>query len=169
MTYRPPLLNKIDNIDTHLGKTVHTVTTVASVPTQIQIESGFSLTGVSTVSGRLRLSAGASYYIEASTSFLGLNRPANGVFETALYNTTLSTEVGQRSVCNLPSTKRTDQSPRSTRWCARALVLPSDFGANATMDIEFRVVACSPLNIWYYSLEATPLEGTSQVSVWRVS
>lgn len=167
MSYRPSPVNRL-NMEATVCKTVHTVTQVTAVPTQIQFEAGVTLTGVSVVSGRLRLTSGANYYIEASTSFLGVNRPANGVFEAALYNTTTSTEIGQRLICNLPSNSRTDQSPRSTRWCARALVLSSDFGANSTMDIEFRVVACSPFNIWYYSLEASPLEGTSQVTIYRI-
>lgn len=167
MSYRPPPVNKL-NMEATVCKTVHTATKVTAVPTQIEFESGVTLTGVSVVSGRLRLTSGANYYIEASTSFLGLNRPANGIFEAALYNTTTSTEIGQRLVCNLASNGRTDQSPRSTRWCARALILSGDFGANPTMDIEFRVVDCSPLDIWFYSLEATPLEGTSQVTIYRI-
>lgn len=168
MSYRPPLVNKL-NMEATVCKTVSTTAKVTAVPTQILFESGLTLTGVSVVGGRLRLTSGANYYIEASTSCLGLNRPANGVFEAALYNTTTSTEIGQRSVCNLSSTGKTDESPRSTRWCARALILSSDFGANPTMDIEFRVVDCFPLtDIWYYSLEASPLEGTSQVSIYRI-
>ena len=172
MTYRPIIRFKIDNVDTALSKCVHSTNKVTSVPTQIFIDPAMSMTGLSIVNGRFRISAGASYYIEASTVFLGLNRPSNGVFEAALYNTTTSSEIGQRLVCNLPSgsSARTDLSPRATRWCARALILASDFGANTTMDIEFRVVACAPLSTWYYDLEqATPSEGTSQVSVWRIA
>ena len=173
MTYRPPIRFKMSNIDTALGKCAHDTSPVASVPRQISIEPGLSMTGLSIVNGRFRITAGASYYIEASTSFIGLNRPSNGVFEAALYNTTTATEIGQRLVCNLPTgtPARTDLSPRATRWCARALILAGDFGANSTMDIEFRVVACSPTgSTWYSSYEQTsPSEGTSHVSVWRVS
>lgn len=168
MSYRPPPVNKL-NMEATVCKTVSTAARVTAVPTQILFEPTVTLTGVSVVSGRLRLTSGANYYIEASTSILGLNRPASGVFEAALYNTTTSTEIGQRFVCNLPSNSRTDQSPRSTRWCARALILSSDFGANPTMDIEFRVVDCYPLtSVWFYSLEASPNEGTSQVTIYRI-
>ena len=170
MTYRPSITNKL-NVEATTGKTTTSSSTVTSVPVQAPFESGLTLTGVSVVSGRLRLTSGASYYIEASTTTFGINRPVNGVYEVALYNHTTSTEIGQRLVVNLPSTSpaTTDKSKRCTRWCARALVLASDFGANSTMDIELRVVACSPLgSTWYVSVEGTPLEGTSQVSIVRI-
>jgi len=170
MTYRPNITNKL-NVEATTGKTTSTSATVTSVPVQAPFESGLTLTGVSVVSGRLRLTSGASYYIEASTSTYGINRPVNGVYEVALYNHTTSTEIGQRLVINLPSTSpaTTDKSTRCTRWCARALVLAADFGANSTMDIELRVVACSPLgSTWYVSVEGSPLEGTSQVSIVRI-
>ena len=175
MTYRPIIRFKMDNIDTALGKCVHTTNRVSSVPTQIHIEPNLSMAGLSIVNGRFRLTSGASYYIEASTSIVGLYRPSNGVFEAALYNITTSSEIGQRLVCNLGPggghNSTTDESPRACRWCARALILPSDFDSNSTMDIEFRVVDCSPMpNVWYESAEqAAPVEGTSQVSVWRIS
>lgn len=170
MSYRPSITNKV-NIEATSLKTVHNASGVSTVPEQIAFEAGVTLTGVSVVSGRFRLTSGASYYIEASSPVIGINRPASGVFESALYNTTTSAEIGQRFVINLPSTQRTDLSPRSTRWAARALILASDFGANSTMDIEFRVVACSPATgtVWYSSYEQPGgIEGTGQVTIWRI-
>jgi len=170
MSYRPSITNKV-NVEATTGKTTLSNTYVTSVPTQAEFETGLTLTGVSVVSGRLRLTSGASYYIEASTATYGISRPVNGVYEVALYNHTTSTEIGQRLIINLPSTSpaTTDKSPRCTRWCARALVLASDFGVNSTMDIELRVVACSPLgSTWFVSFEGSPLEGTPQVSIVRI-
>lgn len=170
MSYRPSITNKV-NVEATTGKTTLSSATVSSVPTQVGFETGLTLTGVSVVSGRLRLTSGASYYIEASTATFGINRPVNGVYEVALYNHTTSTEIGQRLVINLPSSSpaTTDKSTRCTRWCARALVLASDFGANSTMDIELRVVACSPLgSTWYVSVEGSPMEGTPQVSIVKI-
>jgi hypothetical protein len=172
MSYRPSITNKL-NVEANTGKTTISTTKVTSVPVQASIESGLTLTGVSIVSGRFRLSSGASYYIEASTATIALDftaRPPNAVYEVALYNHTTSTEIGQRMIVRLPGTAplSLDRSPRCTRWCARALILASDFGVYSTMDIELRVVACSPTNIWWISGEGTPQEGTSQVSIVRI-
>ena len=172
MSYRPSVINKV-NVEANTGKTVVSTTKVTSVPVQAEIEALLTLTGVSIVSGRFRLTSGASYYIEAATATIALQtspRPAGGVYEVALYNYTTSTEIGQRMIVNLPSTSpiSLDRSTRCTRWCTRALVLASDFGSYSTMDIELRVVSCSPSNVWWISGEGVPQEGTSQISIVRI-
>jgi len=174
MTYFPHgITQKITNIESKLGITTNGYTQVFSLPHTMSIDAAFTLTGVSVVSGALRLTAGASYLLEGSIPCVGINHPPSGVLEWAWYNLTTSSEIGQRCIGNLGTSGAKDTSLRCTRWQARALILASDFGANPTMDIQPRVVACSPLNgDWYadtWNIPPTTQEGTPQISVWRIT
>lgn len=171
MTFIPPV-PVAGNITTLLGKAQSSHSLVASVPSQI-ILLGASLTSerTSVVAGRLRITAGCNYYIEAATASLALNRAANAALDIAWYNTTTATEIGSRMYARVGADQTIATGSRSSRWAARALILASDFGASATMDLELRVVACSPLSsTWYANVyqSSTP-EGDSSICVWEIA
>jgi hypothetical protein len=171
VTFIPPV-PVAGNMITLLGKAQSNSSRLASVPSQVVI-LGTDLTSsrTSVVSGRLRLTSGCNYYLEAAVAALAINRPANAYLDVAWYNTTTSTEIGSRLYARVGSNQTIGTASRSARWAARALILASDFGANPTMDIELRAVACSPMpNVWYANVyqSSTP-EGDSSICVWEVS
>jgi hypothetical protein len=171
VTFIPPV-PVAGNITTLLGKAQSSTNRVSSVPTQVVLlGSGLTSSRTSVVSGRLRITSGCSYYLEAALGVLALNRPANALLDVAWYNTTTSTEIGSRLYARVGSDQTVGTASRSSRWAARALILASDFGANSTMDIELRAVACSPLSTtWYANVyQASTPEGDSSICVWEVS
>ena len=171
MTFIPPV-PVAGNIVTLLGKAQSSTSKVTSVPTQVVLlGSGLTSSRTSVVSGRLRLTSGCHYYLEAALGVLALNRPASAYLDVAWYNTTTTTQIGSPLMARVGADQTIATSSRSARWAARALILAGDFGANPTMDIELRAVACSPLSTtWYANLyQASTPEGDSAICVWEIT
>jgi len=170
MSYSPPRFGRARNMQAAILTATQQL--VNSAPKQCVILSqSLSVTGVSIVSGRLRLSSGASYVLEGSPAGIAVAARSSAMrAEVAWINTTTGLEIGTRCIYDIGSNGTIATAERTGRWSAQALILASDFGGNATMDIELRVMSVHANNVWYIPFSAgVPPEGSTSISVWRVA
>lgn len=97
-----------------------------------------SITGLSLSSNKLVISSGYSWLLECHLAVYSTS--TEGGYTARWYNETDAAYVGQEALCERHGSGLRYRL-RQTRKVARALILASDFGGNATMTLYPRVTA----------------------------